>query len=318
MNYTGLNLIKTLGCLTAVTFFTLYNTYDNYSYNYSTILTFLTFISTIATPLFFVVTGYLDACALRSKEWRLKKIRAILVIFLFWYSVWYFVGPYYKGYLIQPWFVLTLLMIYCVHPLIDRLAQNRKLLIATVLTLLVLAFYYDLQALHYSDNRWFSLPAEFRLWTWVLYYLTGQLLFNPLVSAFYSRPVVAKAALIAVPFVYIFTWLYEKHFFFTLFSVERNGFILTGSQVYILVVLIIIAINGLEVGEYVQQLSAKLSKTMTGVYILHYSFFNLLIQWITITSLTTKLLTLMLTFLLSVMLTLVMLRFRMTRPLVTF
>lgn len=52
MNTTGLNIIKTLGCLTAVTFFTVYNTYDNYNYNYDTILAFLTFISTIATPLF--------------------------------------------------------------------------------------------------------------------------------------------------------------------------------------------------------------------------------------------------------------------------
>ena len=58
---TGLNIIKTLGCLTAVTFFTVYNTYDDYNYNYDTVLAFLTFISTIATPLFFVVNGYMDA-----------------------------------------------------------------------------------------------------------------------------------------------------------------------------------------------------------------------------------------------------------------
>ena len=62
MNATGLNIIKTLGCMTAVTFFTIYNTWDHYDYDYHWILGFLTFISTIATPLFFVVSGYLDDC----------------------------------------------------------------------------------------------------------------------------------------------------------------------------------------------------------------------------------------------------------------
>lgn len=52
MNTTGLNIIKTLGCMTAVTFFTIYNTQDLYDYDYHWILGFLTFISTIATPLF--------------------------------------------------------------------------------------------------------------------------------------------------------------------------------------------------------------------------------------------------------------------------
>lgn len=52
MNATGLNIIKTLGCMTAVTFFTIYNTRDHYEYDYHWITGFLTFISTIATPLF--------------------------------------------------------------------------------------------------------------------------------------------------------------------------------------------------------------------------------------------------------------------------
>ena len=55
MNSTGLSIIKTLGCMTAVTFFTIYNTWDRFDYDYHWILGLLTFISTIATPLFFVV-----------------------------------------------------------------------------------------------------------------------------------------------------------------------------------------------------------------------------------------------------------------------
>lgn len=40
MNATGLNIIKTLGCMTAVTFFTIYNTQDHYDYDYHWILGF--------------------------------------------------------------------------------------------------------------------------------------------------------------------------------------------------------------------------------------------------------------------------------------
>ena len=58
MNSTGLSIIKTLGCMTAVTFFTIYHTWDRFDYDYHWILGLLTFISTIATPLFFVVAGY--------------------------------------------------------------------------------------------------------------------------------------------------------------------------------------------------------------------------------------------------------------------
>jgi amino acid transporter len=55
---------------------------------------------------------------------------------------------------------------------------------------------------------------------------------------------VVKGAMIAIPFIYLFTWFYERHFFFALFKADRNAFILTGSQIYILVVALVIAANG--------------------------------------------------------------------------
>ena len=109
MNATGLNIIKTLGCMTAVTFFTIYNTWDHYDYDYHWILGFLTFISTIATPLFFVIAGYLDAQSRHGARWQVGKIQSIVIVFLFWMTVYYLWEPYQRGYLIQPWFVFTLL-----------------------------------------------------------------------------------------------------------------------------------------------------------------------------------------------------------------
>ena len=78
MNATGLNIIKTLGCMTAVTFYTIYNTWDRYDYDYHWILGFLTFISTIATPLFFVVSGYLDGQSRHGSHWQLGKIKSLM------------------------------------------------------------------------------------------------------------------------------------------------------------------------------------------------------------------------------------------------
>ncbi|STS89286.1 acyltransferase [Klebsiella variicola] len=125
MNSTGLSIIKTLGCMTAVTFFTIYNTWDHYDYDYHWILGLLTFISTIATPLFFVVAGYLDAQTRHDANWQIGKIKSVVIVFLFWVTVYYVWEPYQRGYLIQPWFIFALIVIYTFHPFIAWLSQRR-------------------------------------------------------------------------------------------------------------------------------------------------------------------------------------------------
>ncbi len=49
-----------------------------------------------------------------------------------------------------------------------------------------------------------------------------------------------RTAVIAIPFIYLFTWFYERHFFL---PVQRptKPFILTGSQIYILIIALVIA-----------------------------------------------------------------------------
>ncbi|GHM26195.1 hypothetical protein EBZU44_47390 [Enterobacter cloacae] len=127
MNATGLNIIKTLGCMTAVTFFTIYNTWDHYDYDYHWILGFLTFISTIATPLFFVVAGYLDGQSRHGTRWQLDKIKSLVIVFLFWVTIYYLWEPYQRGYLIQPRFVFAFVVIYTFHPAVEWLSQRRTL-----------------------------------------------------------------------------------------------------------------------------------------------------------------------------------------------
>ena len=163
MNATGLNIIKTLGCMTAVTFFTIYNTWDHYDYDYHWILGFLTFISTIATPLFFVVAGYLDGQSRHGTHWQLGKIKSLVIVFLFWITIYYLWEPYQRGYLIQPWFVFAFVVIYTFHPAVEWLSQRRALLCGAIAALLLFSYGYDLLSALYPEAHALSLSPQYRL-----------------------------------------------------------------------------------------------------------------------------------------------------------
>jgi surface polysaccharide O-acyltransferase-like enzyme len=311
VNKSGLAMLKTLACITAVSFFTLYQSYDSYHYDINLTLNVLSFVSTIATPLYFLLSGYIDAGELHTPAWQLGKIRRILLIFIFWFSFFWFAGMHHKGYLIQPWFVIALIVIYVSHPLIDRLIQRPGLMASGILLLLVLAFAYDLLASLYPGQRALSLLPQYRIWTWVLYYLTGRLMAAPRVMQLLTSPRVIKISLLLLPAVYLFTWLYERHYFLARFLATHNDVVLTGSQVYLLVVLIVISINAIRLPEKVQWLTpflTTLGKTMTGVYILHYLIFGLLAAAIRIQTLGDKLLVIALTLIFSMALSLLLLR----------
>lgn len=311
MNKIGLNLLKTLACMTAVSFFTLYQSYDRYNYNYSLALNILSFISTIATPLYFLLSGYLDAGQKHSPNWQLDKIRRILLIFLFWFSFFWFAGVQNKGYLIQPWFVISLILIYVSQPLIDRLLLFPGKMAAIIFVLLLAAFLYDILAVLYPNTRAFSLLPQYRIWTWVLYYLSGRLMALPSVVQLLQSVRVVRLSLLLLPAVYLFTWLYERYYFIARFITTGNDFVLTGSQVYFLVILMAISVNAITVPAHWTKLPllfATLGKTMTGVYILHYLVFNILAGSIAIRSLADKIMVIGLTVVVSMMISLLLLQ----------
>ena len=120
--------------------------------------------------------------------------------------------------------------------------------------------------------------------------------------------------------LYLFTWFYERHFFFALFKADRNAFILTGSQIYILIIALVIAANGVRFrrnAEFKESVLAAISKTMTGVYIMHYSVFHLLTALIPVTSLSTKLALIVLTFVTSVLFSLLILSNAVAKKVIT-
>ncbi|WP_223817001.1 acyltransferase [Pantoea sp. M_5] len=390
MNKSGLAMLKTLACITAVSFFTLYQSYDRYYYDVSLTLNVLSFVSTIATPLYFLLSGYMDAGEQPTPAWQLGRIRRILLIFLFWFSFFWLAGMHHKGYLIQPWFVIALIVIYVSHPLIDRLVRRPGVMALLIFLLLLFAFTYDLLAslsiflfwfsffwlagMHHKgyliqpwfvialiviyvshplidrlvrrpgvmallifllllfaftydllaslspERRLFSLPPQYRIWTWVLYYLSGRLIAAPAVMPFFTSPRVIKTSLLLLPAVYLFTWLYERYYFIARFLATSNEVLLTGSQVYLLVILIVISINAIRLparARWVTPLLTTLGKTMTGVYILHYLIFGLLAAAIRIETLGDKLLVIALTLIFSMTLSLLLLRIPGVRKLIS-
>ncbi|WP_312830366.1 acyltransferase family protein [Pantoea anthophila] len=320
MNKSGLAMLKTLACIAAVSFFTLYQSYDRYYYDVSLTLNVLSFVSTIATPLYFLLSGYMDAGEQPTPAWQLGRIRRILLIFLFWFSFFWLAGMHHKGYLIQPWFVIALIVIYVSHPLIDRLVRRPGVMASLIFLLLIFAFTYDLLASLSPERRFLSLPPQYRIWTWVLYYLSGQLMAAPAVMPFFTSPRVIKTSLLLLPAVYLFTWLYERYYFIARFLATSNEVLLTGSQVYLLVVLIVISINAIRLparARWVTPLLTTLGKTMTGVYILHYLIFGLLAAAIRIETLGDKLLVIALTLIFSMTVSLLLLRIPGVRKLIS-
>lgn len=320
MNKNGLAMLKTLACITAVSFFTFYQSYDSYHYDPDLALNVLSFVSTIATPLYFLLNGYMDAGEQATPAWQLGKIRRILLIFLFWFGFFWFAGLHKKGYLIQPWFVIALMVIYVSHPLFERLIRTPGRMALGLLGLLIFAFGYDLLASLYPSQRAFSLLPQYRIWTWVLYYLSGRLMAAPQVISLLMSPRIIKSSLLLLPAVWLFTWLYERYYFITRFFATSNEIVLTGSQVYLLVVLIVISINAIRLPAnkpWITRFLTTLGKTMTGVYILHYLIFNLLAAAIRIQTLGDKLLVIALTLLFSMAISLLMLRIPGVRKLIS-
>lgn len=83
---------------------------------------------------------------------------------------------------------------------------------------------------------------------------------------------------------------------------------------------LVIAANGVRFrknSEFKETILATISKTMTGVYILHYSVFHLLTALIPISSLGTKLMLIVLTFIASVLISMLALSNSLVKKVIT-
>ena len=113
---------------------------------------------------------------------------------------------------------------------------------------------------------------------------------------------------------------FERTYLYPLFERDNNSFFLIGSPIYTLVIGVIIASNKLSKyihSDVIKILLTKTSKSMTGVYILHYSIFALFSSQIVIDSIAIKIAVLLATFVSSVLLSMLLLSNKATRAIIT-
>lgn len=98
-----------------------------------------------------MVAGYLDGQSRHGARWQLGKIKSLVIVFLFWVTIYYLWEPYQRGYLIQPWFVFSFVVIYTFHPVVEWLSQRRALFCGVITCLLLFSYGYDLLSALYPN-----------------------------------------------------------------------------------------------------------------------------------------------------------------------
>ena len=186
-----------------------------------------------------MVAGYLDGQSRHGTRWQLGKIKSPVIVFLFWITIYHLpVGTLYqRGYLIQPpfpWFAFV--VIYTFHPAVEWLSQRRALFCSAIAALLFLFLRIRSAIGALSWAHALSSP-QYRLWTWAAVLSDGQLFADRKSPSGLAAKMWSGRRLSPSRFIYLFHPVLRRHFFSVLCSKpDRNAFILTGSQIYILII----------------------------------------------------------------------------------
>ncbi|MFW5394197.1 acyltransferase, partial [Yersinia sp. 2544 StPb PI] len=84
MRNVGLHALKTLSCFSAVTFYSASKTCTDQCFLGGEVMSVLYFLSIIATPLFFMIIGYIDSNDEIDQKDILSKLKSIITIIIFW------------------------------------------------------------------------------------------------------------------------------------------------------------------------------------------------------------------------------------------
>lgn len=132
------------------------------------------------------MAGYLDGQSRHGTRWQLDKIKSTVIVFLFWVTIYYLWEPYQRGYLINTVRVRVYRDLH-VSPGGGAAQPATNALCGVIAALLLFSYGYDLLSALYPDAHVLSLSPQYRLWTWLLFYLTGQLFCDPQIAAWIGR-----------------------------------------------------------------------------------------------------------------------------------
>lgn len=313
--------LKSLSCFAAVTFFSTSQMCTYECFLNTNAMNVLYFLSIVSKPLFFIIMGYMDEVENLTLSNILFKIKAIIIIMLFWYIVPGVIGSDYiqQGYFLQSGTLLGMVGIYLTYPIILKVIRHTHFALVYLLIGMLMVYIYDwLNLLGNAEDPLFIYSYPF-IWGWGGYYIIGHLLGEEPGRRFTRRRnVLFIARLMLVP-ISISMVFYERYVLIhsqfsvtALFALEHIHLLALSLSLFIL--FDNININNRVVSKLVE----FISPAMVGVYIVHYSVFYLLTVMFDFYKVTLPFLLLTLVFIMSVMVSRLLLLNKLTARLISF
>lgn len=321
MNNTGLQALKTLSCFAAVTFYSASNTCSEQCFIEGNVLSVLYFLSIIATPLFFMINGYIDSSSNLNNQGVVNKIKSILVIVLFWNLLFYFISEegFKQGYFLQSWLLFSIAAIYLINPFIASILRDNRKTLWVIGILILFSVSIDLISTLSKKAYLVDFPQYFRLWTWVLYYMIGRLLGSEQCREITRRKgirILARACVIPIA---VSMYFYESTLSIEVYKTINAGYFLDNLHVLLLSLSIFIVFDNFNTeNRLVKSVLGYISPAMIGVYILHDGVFYFISSAYDFNELSKRLLLLLLVFFASVLLSRALLLNKYTSRFVSF
>ncbi len=236
----------------------------------------LYFLSIIATPLFFMIIGYIDSSDEIDQQDILRKLKSIITIIIFWNVLFYFINEdgFKRGYFLQSWLLFSIAIIYLINPIISKVLKSNRTAIITLSCLVIFSITIDLVSAFTERPYLIDFPQHFRLWTWIFYYIAGRFFYSRIcqkATKLTKVRVIAKVLLIPTA---ISMYYYESFMSIYVYKTVNAGYFLDNMHVLILSLCLFVIFDNFDTKyEWIKKTLAYISPSMIGVYILHDGIF---------------------------------------------
>lgn len=321
MRSVGLSILKTICCFSAVTFYTTSRLCTDSCFINHYTLSFLYYLSIIATPLFFMINGYVDTTDKLSKRVAFDRVLAVLSIFVFWNLISYFAFQkiIQQSYFLQSWLLLSLALIYLLNPFFSYLLSYSKRAIIVLVGFIIVTFLFDLLSFFRKKTLIENIPDYFRVWTWFFYYLLGRFLALREWKSYFRQHSVRRFAMLAILPTFILLVSYEKIITAFIFQKVNAGYFLDSIFVLASCLWLFIIFDSMHLkSKPAQKFFLFVAPAMIGVYILHDGVFFYISKLFPVEYANYPFLNLISVFFISVMLSRLLLLNRWSAKLVSF
>lgn len=281
----------------------------------------LYFLSIIATPLFFMIIGYIDSSDEIDQADIFRKLKSIITIIIFWNVLFYFINEdnFKRGYFLQSWLLFSIAIIYLINPIISKILKSNRMATITLSFLIIFSISIDLISAFSEKLYLIDFPKHFRLWTWIFYYIAGRFLYSKMCKKITKLPEIRLAAKVLVIPTAISMYYYESFMSIYVYKTVDADYFLDNLHVLILSLCLFIIFDNFNTKlEWIKKALAYISPSMIGVYILHDGVFYFISSAYNLSDITLRLTLLLSVFTASVLLSRILLLNKYTSRFISF